>query len=43
MMAQGERSWQVVDSCWVIALFSSIVGDIVDSELPAVSGWKMSF
>jgi len=36
-MAQGDPSQQVVESHWVIALHSSILGDIVDSELPVGS------
>jgi len=37
MMAQGEGSRQVVEFHWEIALHSSILGDIVDSELPVSS------
>jgi hypothetical protein len=37
MMAQGDPSQQVVESCWVIALHSVILADIVDSEPPVRS------
>jgi len=43
MMAQGEGSLQVVESRWEIALYSSILGDIVDSELPVGSRCIISF
>jgi len=43
MMAQGDSSRQVVESHWVIALHLSILGDIVDSELPVGSRWIISF
>jgi hypothetical protein len=43
MMAQGDPSRQVVESRWVIALHSSILGDIVDSELPVGSRCIISF
>jgi hypothetical protein len=34
MMAQGDASQQVVESRWVKALHSLVLGDTVDSELP---------
>jgi len=43
MMAQGEGSLQVLESCWVIGLHSSISSDIVDSELPVGSHCRISF
>ena len=43
MMAEGEGSRQVVESHWEIALHSSILGDIVDSELPIGSYCIMAF
>ena len=43
MMGQGEGSLQVVISRWAIALHSSILGDIVDSELPVSSRCMISF
>jgi hypothetical protein len=43
MMSQGDPSWQVIESHRVIALHSSILGDIVDSELPVSSRRIISF
>jgi hypothetical protein len=43
MMAQGDPSRQVVDSHWVIALHSLMLGDIVDRELPVGSCCIVSF
>ena len=42
-MAQGEGRRQVVESGWVKALHSSILGDIVDTELPVGSRCIVSF
>jgi hypothetical protein len=43
MMARGEGSLQVVESHWVIALYSLILGYNVDSELPIGSRCIISF
>jgi hypothetical protein len=43
MMPQGDPSRQVVESHWEIALHSSILGDIVDGELPVSSRCIISF
>jgi hypothetical protein len=43
MMGQGKPSRQVVESCWVIAFDSSILGGIVDSKLPVGFHFIISF
>jgi len=43
MMAQGDLSPQVVESHCVIALRSSILGDIVDTEVPVGSRYISCF
>jgi hypothetical protein len=43
MMAPGDPSQQVVESCLVIALYSLILGDVVNSEHPVDSCCIISF